>query len=274
MDQTVDFPSLVREALGGMALILDQPKRITVRPSAELWEVATSHGIVTIRVICPHPADVHFKSGSELAVMSVTATHAISPKALFMDAKRGVLVTERAPGRVWSSRDARSPRNIVRIAALLRQLHSLQIPPQAVHVDISGVLLSYWNTLLEQGRAPKAGNTKIRARIKKLAETFATTGPRVICHTAIHNTNIVDNADGNERTAKGLMLTDWEYAGICDPIFDLASLCCHHEYGLELRTALLRAYYESDSAAIHKRLDNACVLQSYIRELWFTAREF
>jgi thiamine kinase-like enzyme len=274
MDETIDFHSLACEALGVDVQIVDQPKRLSARPSAERWAVTTSRGSIVVRISRPHPADAYMNRDSEPAILTVVAAHGLAPKALFVDTARGILVTESSPGKLWGPRDARSPRNIARIASLLRRLHALDIPPQVVPLDIHRILSSYWNSLMEQGRATQAGTAKTRDRIKRLAENLSTSRPRSICHTAIFHGNIMDNGDIDDTTANGLTLVDWEFACVGDPILDLAGLCCHHAFSPELRAALLRHYMGSDdAAAAFKRLDNACLLVSYIRELWFTARE-
>ena len=43
-----------------------------------------------------------------------------------------------------------------------------------------------------------------------------------LCHNDVHHLNIVDGAS--------LRLIDWEYAGVGEPLFDLASLCVYHRY--------------------------------------------
>jgi hypothetical protein len=58
---------------------------------------------------------------------------------------------------------------------------------------------------------------------------------RCLCHNDVHHLNLVD--DGSR-----LWLLDWEYAAIGDPYFDLASVCCYHNFNAEQRSMLLDFY--------------------------------
>ena len=71
-----------------------------------------------------------------------------------------------------------------------------------------------------------------------------------------------------------LWLLDWEYAGIGDPLFDLASVCCYHEYDERLREQLLQAYRGSVVQSELQRLEQMCWLFNYIKTLWMQVREF
>ena len=73
-------------------------------------------------------------------------------------------------------------------------------------------------------------------------------------------------------TARRLWLLDWEYAGVGDPLFDLAAVCCYHDYDAALRAQVLQAYYGELSSARSLRLQRLCWLFDYIRSLWLSVR--
>jgi thiamine kinase-like enzyme len=85
-----------------------------------------------------------------------------------------------------------------------------------------------------------------------------------LCHNDVHHLNVV----GGEN----LRLIDWEYAGVGEPLFDLASVCVNHGYRKSQRERLLAAYGESSSAINWQRLELACWLFDYIRDLWTAVR--
>ena len=85
-----------------------------------------------------------------------------------------------------------------------------------------------------------------------------------LCHNDIHHLNIV----GREQ----LRLIDWEYAGIGERMFDLASICVYNTFNREQRADLLRAYAVNHLYAQWNRLELACWLFEYIRELWMEVR--
>ncbi|MES1196954.1 MAG: phosphotransferase, partial [Steroidobacter sp.] len=73
--------------------------------------------------------------------------------------------------------------------------------------------------------------------------------------------------DGNR-----LWLLDWEYAVIGDPCFDLASVCCYHDFNQQQRMSLLSQYLQLFNQEHISRLNRMCWLFDYIKELWFAAR--
>jgi thiamine kinase len=118
---------------------------------------------------------------------------------------------------------------------------------------------------MEKGAAAQAGTTHQRERATSIAAAAMRDSRLCLCHNDVHHLNVVD--DGR------LWLIDWEYAGIGDPYFDLASVCSYHGFGEELRVALLRAYLGVVPTAALERLQQMCWLFDYIRDLWFSVRE-
>lgn len=71
-----------------------------------------------------------------------------------------------------------------------------------------------------------------------------------------------------------LRLIDWEYAGLGEPLFDLASVCVSHGYSAAQRERLLASYATCRPAAgLARRLELACWLFEYVRDLWLAVRE-
>jgi thiamine kinase-like enzyme len=68
-------------------------------------------------------------------------------------------------------------------------------------------------------------------------------------------------------------LIDWEYAGLGERFFDLASLCVYHRYDRQQREQLLIAYAAQSDAQHWHRLELSCWLFDYVRELWTQVRE-
>ena len=72
--------------------------------------------------------------------------------------------------------------------------------------------------------------------------------------------------------AASLRLIDWEYAGVGEPLFDLASVCVYHRYRRSQRERLLSAYAAPSEAVSWQRLELACWLFDYIRDLWMAVQ--
>jgi thiamine kinase len=174
-------------------------------------------------------------------------------------------VTRYIPGRTWNPRDARSEENLARIAEVLRALHALPVPEQVQATDLRKIVCDYWATLMARGLSAQVGTPEVRERARQLVAQLEEDATLRLCHNDVHHLNLID--DGR------LWLVDWEYAGIGDTYFDLASVCCYHALGDDLRRALLRAYLGYDSTAAFDRLQRTCWVFNYIRDLWFAVRE-
>ena len=82
-----------------------------------------------------------------------------------------------------------------------------------------------------------------------------------LCHDDLHHLNIID--DGSR-----LVLIDWEYGGLGDPAFDLASVIAYHDLDAAARRPLLSAYARSE---VIERLGEAVWAFDYVQWLWYLA---
>jgi len=244
---------------------LASPERLKHGLTNESWLVRANDTAVVVRLSNRDAEALQIDQGSEANVLAAVAHAGIGAPVVLCAPERHLLVTRHLSGRTWTSRDARLPRNVVRIATLLRQLHAMPIPDDVQTTDLRRVVSGYWNTLLSRGLSARAGSQETRARASELIAQLYSDAQSCLCHNDVHHLNVID--DGQ------LRLLDWEYAGIGDPYFDLAAVSVYHVYSDELRGELLRAYLGHDHAASLERLHRMCWVFNYIRELWFAVRE-
>jgi thiamine kinase len=223
------------------------------------WLVTTDADRFVVRISNQSEADLQIDRNSEAAVLRSVAQAGIGPEVLRCDPERGILVT-RYLGATWNERDAQVPENIDRLAALLRRLHSLDAPASVRAVDLAATVHGYLRTLDERGIRSGLTLPALRQCADETASQLRKGSTPTLCHNDVHHLNIVD--DG------GLRLIDWEYAGVGEPLFDLASLCVYHRYRREQRERLLSAYAAPSEAVSWQRLELACWLFDYIRDLW------
>lgn len=209
--------------------------------------------------------ELQIDRNSEAAVLQLVARTGIGPEVLRCDPERGILVT-RYLGPTWSAQDAQSGDNIERIAALLRRLHALDAPANVRAVDLASTVHGYIRTLDERGIHSGLALPALRECADKTAMELRKGSTSCLCHNDVHHLNMVDG--------ESLRLIDWEYAGIGEPLFDLASVCVYHRYRKPQRERLLTAYAAAaPSAAVSwQRLELACWLFDYIRDLWMAVR--
>ncbi len=178
---------------------------------------------------------------TEAAAMRAAAAAGIAPRVVAVDAALGLLLTEyRANARPWTAAAAREPRNIERLAALLRSLHALELdlPAYAAERIVSG----YFDALASDA-APGRGDAPRAAwadELLGLARRYDAEHPATaFCHNDLFAENVLD--DGS------LVLVDFEYAVRASPLLDLAQVAGMNDFGAAEQRALLAAYHRYDS---------------------------
>ena len=223
------------------------------------WLVTTDADRFVVRISNQSEADLQIDRNSEAAVLQLVAQAGIGPEVLRCDPERGILVT-RYLGATWNERDAQVPENVDRLATLLRRLHSLDTPVGVRAVDLASTVHGYLRTLDQRGIRSGLTLPTLRECADETATQLRKGSTPSLCHNDVHHLNIVDGAS--------LRLIDWEYAGVGEPLFDLASLCVYHRYRRSQRERLLSAYAAPSEAISWQRLELACWLFDYIRDLW------
>jgi thiamine kinase-like enzyme len=186
-------------------------------------------------------ADALLDLATEAAVMRAAAAAGLAPEVVAVDAEAGILVTDYRAARAWSVSDAREPRNIERAAALLRELHALEVAaPTFAAERIARGYVAELSAGVYVGRARFDAREQswIEELLDRARHYDATYPPTALCHNDLVAANVLD--DGR------LVLVDFEYAARSAPVLDLANLAAMNEYGAHERRALLAAYRGTD----------------------------
>ena len=251
------------EGLGVALDTVDGVREIKHGLTNESWRVRVGKEAVIVRLSRADERALQIDRASEAAILNAVAQAQIGAEVLLCDPSRHVLVT-RDLGPTWTERDAHDRANFIRLAGLVRRLHELPTPAGTREVDLVEAMRGYLRTLDEHGHKSAVSMPQLRARGEEVGQTLAADARPCLCHNDIHHLNIV----GGEQ----LRLIDWEYAGIGERMFDLASICVYNTFNREQRADLLRAYAVNHLYAQWNRLELACWLFEYIRELWMEVR--
>lgn len=226
------------------------------------WRVRTHSDVIVVRRTTADDAVLRIDRESEARILAAVAAANIGAPIVRCDSARRILVT-RYLGPAWTSKEAHEPRNIERLGRLLQRLHALTPPAGVRTVDLAATANGYVDTLAAHDAAAELRSNAMRERASRAAASLPMRTELRLCHNDVHHLNIIDGGE--------LHLIDWEYAGLGEPLFDLASVCVYHRYSAPQRDAL-RAAYASDAAACDSNFEAALWLFEYVRDLWTAVR--
>lgn len=215
---------------------------------------------------------------AEARVMRAAAAAGLAPAVVGTVPPEGVLVSEFLPAATaWTQTDAREPRNLERIAALLRRLHALDAP--AARYEAAAIAARYLAALgptagtdarrfgasVTSTPAPasvplSAWSDELIARAREVDRLCA--GEDALCHNDLFAANVLDDAGA-------LVLIDFEYAVRAAPLIDLAGYAAMNELAPDERRALVAAYYRDAAPPFrHEELDGAIRMLRLMAYFW------
>lgn len=255
--------------IAGRALGLGVEAIASVEPikhglTNESWLIHTANAAVVVRVSSRHWASLQIDRLAELSILHAVADAGIGAEVMASDLPNGLLVT-RYLGPTCSEAGMTEDAFIDRLGAVFRKLHAVEPPCDVREVHLPTVIGGYLDTLHTLNQDSAMGAPELRERGLMLAWEMADTCAPKLCHNDVHHLNLVDR--------EGIRLIDWEYAGIGEPYFDLASVCVYHDYSMRQRERLLAAYGGEVTSAALERLAKCCWLFEYVRDLWTEVRE-
>jgi thiamine kinase len=221
---------------------------------ARLWLKADSFAIRVPRLEAGVAA---VDRRAECAALDAAARVDLAPEVITCDVPSGILVTRWIEGEPWTSQRCQEPEAIRRLTRTLTQLHALAPPPGArAHTPLP-LLRNYWQSVAARAASLASRLQTVHARVlARAAEVQG--GSAVFCHADLHHRNLID--------AGGVRLLDWEYAGVAEAYFDLASFAQSNDLAPETRAFLLEAYGPAVEDA--ERLARYCVLFDWVCVLW------
>ena len=240
----------------------------------ESWLARTRDDAVVVRISIAAEDALQIDRRSEATILAAVSAAGIGPPVLLCDPSRHLLVT-RYLGETWTQDDAARDANIRRLAQVLYRLHRIGVPDGVRRVDLVSTVEGYLRTLDRHGFRGNLTEQSLREGARQAALRLSESSQPCLCHNDVHYLNIVvgNIAAGSGGSGGDLRLIDWEYAGIGERSFDLASACVYHGYDQHQRERLLSAYCCRPGEASQQRLELACWLFEYIRDLWMAVRE-
>jgi thiamine kinase-like enzyme len=164
------------------------------------------------------------------AILTVSAA-GIAPKVILFTLPEGHMVTEFIDGREWTPQEFAEPAVIRRVAQTMKQVHALS--------PIAGTFSPYRDIEQRLDVARARGVTlpehldRFLDKMYHIERDRAAAPMLALCHNDPFPNNFLD--DGRVR------LLDWEFAGMGDVFYDLASVC--HFFTPEQKAYLVECYW-------------------------------
>jgi thiamine kinase len=200
---------------------------------SETYRVVRDGVAYALKTASAHRADFGLDLAWEAQVLERAASSKLAPPLVYCDPKH--VVSRWVVGRPWSPQEVMSAANITKIAELLRRVHALSVPlPPRVMSPMSWIQV-YGAALSRHTGGAFDGplRTAAESRLQQLAELPAPAG--VVCHSDLHAMNVI-------QVGETLILLDWEYAHVSDPLWDLAGWAANNDFVPETQRQLLMNY--------------------------------
>jgi thiamine kinase-like enzyme len=258
--QPLDVERLCLSIVPGAGSVQVQP--LGVGLLSETYKVTRDGAPYALKVAAEHRPELGLDRSWEVRVLESAGGAGLAPRLVYSDAGGAVVVARWVAGRSWVAQDSELAANIHGIAALLRRVHALAIP--ALPRVISPLQwIAIYSTALSQRSAPP-GNPALRtaaiARAQGIAEPPLVAG--VVCHSDLHAMNLL-------RGAESLILLDWEYSHVADPLWDLAGWSANNDLAAGAQWSLLSDYLQGAPAQQDwRRLRLLLWLYDYVCLLW------
>lgn len=208
-----------------------------------------------LRVDKPAVRELGLQRHLEEEILRLVAAAGLSPEPLFFDHEHGIFLREFTAGTNWTVSELQNKKALRRLADALRMLHSL--PAVEAKFEPGRALESYASQL----GTPEARELADRA-LSALEQLESKAHVDCVCHNDLLNHNILESEAVN--------LIDWEFAGMGDPLFDLATVIEHHNLPDKLVQIFLRHYLERLPVEDDlRRLAQQRTVFNCLSELWY-----
>lgn len=225
------------------------------------WVLSQGNNRYFVRIGTPSAVLLGAGIEQEHKNMTLVESQGMSPRVFLFDREKNILVTEFIESESPSI-DLRNPQTLEKTLSKIRQLHQSDIvfPRQCNPFQVVREYLR----ILEEHNAhlPSAFEKEVLPAIAALENLLPQSISLSPCHLDLHHLNLLEK--GNT-----IWLIDWEYAGMSDPLYDLAALCSIEYFSEEESEHLLELYLQHPPTQVEKdRLYCLNTLANAIFTLW------
>ncbi len=211
-----------------------------------------------LRVAGPEAALLGIDRRVEHEASLAAAAVGIGPEVVAFVEPEGYLITRFIDGDVVPVESMRDVESIERVARALKAVH--RGPSLARRFNAFRVVEEYRSIAYAHGAAVPPTYVWARQtalRVERARGVFAERP----CHNDLLSDNLID--DGRR-----IRIVDWEYAGMGDVFFDLASFSANHGLDPDARRSLLAAYAGEVRAEDERALELMVFMSDFRDAMW------
>jgi thiamine kinase-like enzyme len=208
-----------------------------------------------LRIGGANTADLGIDRRTERDAMLAASAAGIAPEVVLFALPEGTLITKFIDGHKWTPAEFRTAAVIRHVAPTLKQVHAL--------APISGTFSPY-RDIEQRLQVAQERGTPLPEHVDRFLdkmyqiERARANAPQVLCHNDPFHTNFL--YDGRAR------LLDWEFAGMGDAFYDLASAC--HGCAREQKVLLLECYFGEATQAALETLEQMWFVVAFWNGTW------
>jgi thiamine kinase-like enzyme len=195
----------------------------------------------------------------EYRTQTIAGELGIAPEVVAFIEPEGYLVTRFIEGRPIPPEELRQPENLLRVAAVLNEIHSMpSIPgvfsPFQVVRNYEKIAREHYVSFPE----------KFDWLINQMNDAEAAMANTSRIQRPCHN----DLLNGNFLLGNKLYVLDWEYAGMGDVFFDLANFSNNHELSENEDHLLLDCYFGRVTSQATAHLNIMKIMSDFREAMW------
>jgi thiamine kinase-like enzyme len=179
----------------------------------------------------------------EWTAASIASAEGLAPKTVFWASDEGIMISEFING---NHIDLRNEISAKKFCKCVRHLHSLKVNFLNQFCPFDFIQKLQQKALDAGAELPHAFSEIILPQLSKIQRELNHRTEKVPCHLDLNNLNTID--DGTQ-----LLLIDWEYSAMADPMFDLATAPSSEFFSDEEMNHFLEIYLERKP--LQKELD-------------------
>lgn len=171
---------------------------------------------VVLRLETRHAHYFGINRDRESVILQALHTQNLCPQQIYRDKDQQYSLFSYIQGRVWRESDFSDQAQIQRLYTHLKKIQHIAI--QLPRFNYLHLVEHYCRHLLSKSSMPRS--SKFNDFLQNLEQFQSAQWLPVLCHHDLLPQNIIE-------TPKGLMIIDWEYAGLGHPSFDHQSIIRH-----------------------------------------------